>query len=135
MLLQQALVDKRCYAVQNINVQITLGVADSLRDLERAASGKDTEPGEEPLLGFRQEVVAPVDCAAEGLVARRYITCSPCKKLQSVGQSPEERLGGKETNPGSGQFDGQGQPFESSADQCHIRRRLIGEGEVGLCCL
>jgi hypothetical protein len=59
----EALVDERLQHVQ-------VGVAHGLGGLERTASGEDREPGEQPLLVFPEELVAPLNCRAERLLAR-----------------------------------------------------------------
>jgi hypothetical protein len=58
----KALLDERLQGVERCR-------ADLVRGLERAPAAKDCQAGEEPLLLRRQQVVGPVDCCSQCLLA------------------------------------------------------------------
>ena len=65
-LAQQALVDERAEEIHHLaEPQPFRGAAHGLGRLERAAAAEDAEPGEQLLLTLVQELVAPVDRAAQ----------------------------------------------------------------------
>src|SRR5215831_16181019 len=68
-LAEEALVHQRGDGFEDIGVEVFLRIADSFRGLESADTGEDGEPAEELLFGGRQQVVAPVDGAAERTLA------------------------------------------------------------------
>jgi hypothetical protein len=53
---------------------VEVGLADGFGGLQPAPAGEDREPREQRLLRLVQEPVAPVDRAAERLLARRQVT-------------------------------------------------------------
>ena len=79
---EQAVVDERGDAVEDVDAEVLAGVADGLGRLERAAAGEDREAPEQRLLGRRQQVVAPVDRAAQRLLALRQVARAAGQQLE-----------------------------------------------------
>src|SRR5262249_41025439 len=68
-LLQQALRDQRAHAVEYVDAERAVRVADVLGSLEGAAADEDRETPEQRLLLGVEQVVAPGDRASERLLA------------------------------------------------------------------
>ncbi len=91
--LQQALIDERGHRVQDHFCSLAQFSADGLSCLQCAAAGKDGEPPEElPLLGV-QQLVAPLDSVAQGLLPLRHIARTARQYLQALAQPRQQRLG------------------------------------------
>src|SRR2546425_6457328 len=117
-LLQQALVDKRGDCIQDWLHLIARHAAHRLDGLERATTGKDREPPEKPLLVGIEEVVAPGNSIAEGLLPRGPIAFLTRQDSQALPQPCEERLRWKQFDARCRQLDGQWQPIQMGTDFC-----------------
>src|SRR5207253_8376476 len=105
-LLQQALVDKRGHCIQDWLHFIAKRAANRLDGFQRATTRKDREPPEKPLLLGIEEVVAPGNGIAQGLLPRWRIACPTCQHCQPLSQSCEERLRRQQFAAGRSQLDG-----------------------------
>ena len=93
---EQAVVDERGDAVEDVDAQVLAGVADGLGRLERAAAGEDRQAAKELLLGRCQQVVAPLDragAASAGVPAGRARRRSAARAAVRCG--PAVRAGGR----------------------------------------
>lgn len=69
----QAAVYERSDAVQYLNVQVAVGIADLLGRLQREPTDERSKPSEKHLFGRPEKIVAPGDCVPECLLAGRQI--------------------------------------------------------------
>ena len=92
-------------------------IRDGLRRLDRPAAGEDAEAGKEHLLLRGQQIVAPGDSGADGLLPCRGIPRSSAELQQSRRQPLQECGGREETRPRGGQFYGQRETVETATDQ------------------
>jgi hypothetical protein len=90
---EQAVGDQPGQGVQDRRVRVAVGVADGLGGRQRAAAGEHSQPGQQPLLGRIQQVVAPVQGGPQRLLAGRQVTGPPGQQLQAVLQPCLEVLG------------------------------------------
>ena len=95
LLPQQALVDQRRDAVEDVQAEVAIRVADRLGRLERAASDEDREATEEALLLIVEQVVAPGDRVAE-----RPLTLG--QVAGAAGQQRQAGAPGGPASPGAG---------------------------------
>src|SRR5262249_22536542 len=82
---EHALVDQRSEGIE-------VGIYDALRRFERAAAAEDPESSEEPLFADAEQVVAPVDRGAEGLLTRIGVTTA-LQQIEICREPPQELLG------------------------------------------
>jgi hypothetical protein len=122
------LVDQGGQAVQDVEAQL-LRVADGLGRLQGPAAGEHRQPGEQPPLGAREQVVAPGDGAAQGPLPVREGPGPGGQQGQAPLEPGQDLLGGQHLGPGRGQLDGQGQPVEPGRDLGHRRGVLGGQPE------
>src|SRR6266567_6793439 len=106
-LLQQALVEKRGNGIQGWLHLIAKRAAHRLDCWKPATTGKDREPPEKPLLVGIEEVVAPGDGIAEGLLPRGPIAFPTRQDSQRLVQPCEERLRWQQFDARCCQLDGQ----------------------------
>src|SRR5207302_3477454 len=92
------------------------GGTDRLGGVHGAAASEDGEPAEERLFGGREQVVAPRDGAAQGLLPLGQVARAASQQRQPAGEAREQRLGRQEAGAGGGQLDRQRQPVELGAD-------------------
>src|SRR5215207_5300095 len=74
LLAHEALVDQGCDPLQHVDLEVDIRVAHHLGRLEREAAGEDREPTEERAFALVEQVVAPGDRTAQGLLAGREVT-------------------------------------------------------------
>src|SRR6266702_112889 len=134
-LLQQALVDKRSHCIQDWLHLIAKRAAHRLNGLERATTGKDREPPEKPLLLGIEEMVAPGNGIAEGLLPRGPIAFPTRQYSQPLAQTCEERLRWQQFDARCRQLDGQWQTIQMGTDFCDGEGIRIGYLEIRLDCL
>ena len=112
---EEALVDQRLHGVQ-------IGLGDFLGSVQRAAASKHGQPGEQALLLFGEQVVAPCDRCSKRCLAGLSVP-SPLQQVQSLGE-PLEDLGRREdARTGRRQFDGQGEVVERPGE---LGDRIVG---------
>ena len=98
---------------------------------ERPAPDEDREATEEPLLGWREQLVAPIDRRPERLLPCRPIARAAVERQALASHPRQERLGRNHLDPRRGQFDGQRQPVERQTDIGDRARVLVGQREPG----
>ena len=76
LLTEQALGGQRRHPVQDVQPDSAVRVTDRLGCLQRAAADEDPEASVQCLLLGAEQVVAPGDRVAEGLLARRQVACT-----------------------------------------------------------
>ena len=114
---QQALVDERLQRVE-------VGAADLLRGLQRAAAAEDRKPGEELLLPFVEQLVAPLDRAAERALALGQVSRAAGEEPQPLLEPLEDLRRRERLHARGGQLERERQVVEPPAD--------LGDGLVGL---
>ena len=82
--------------------------------MEGAATDKDRESPEEPVLLLSEEVVAPGYGVAQGLLARWHIAGPACQELEPLGKSCQQGLRGEQGDAGGSQFNRQRQPIKAA---------------------
>jgi hypothetical protein len=97
--MHETLVQQCGDAIHNLYRQGVVYIADRLGRLQRAAAREHTQPREQCLLARVQQVVAPIDRVADGLLALRQVAGSAGQELEAVGEAREQRLRGKELDP------------------------------------
>ena len=127
LLAEQAVVDERRDSGES-----SLGAADRLCGLQRAAAREDGELREELTILRSEQVVAPVDRRAESLLPRRLVARAAREQLEAALQPGEQRLRREQLRPRGRQLDRQRQTVEADADLRDRRRVRRGDGEVGL---
>ena len=130
--LQQALVDQRFDAVDDVDTQILFRVGHGLGGLERAAADEDRQAAEQPLFGLAEQVVAPGNRRAQRLLTRRQIPRAAGQDLETALQPPQHRRRRQRLDAGRRQLDGQGQTVQPVADLGNRAPVLAGQREVGL---
>src|SRR5688572_14198603 len=105
-------------------------IRDCLGGLDRPALGKDAESDKELLLLRRQEIVAPGDSGADGLLPFRSIPGPSAELQQSRRQPLQECRRSEETRPRGGQFYGQRETVETATDQGDDLGIRFAYGEV-----
>src|SRR5438445_792680 len=86
-LLNEAFINKRCHAFEDIKSEILFGVADRFDSFQSAATDEGRNSSEQRLLGLAEKFVAPVDCSSQRLLSQRQIFGSARKQLQAALQS------------------------------------------------
>ena len=119
----QALVDERRDPVGNVQADVEAGIADGLRGLEGPAPAEHRQSPEENPFGLVEQVEAPVDRPAQGLLARGQIAGTPDEERQALLEADEDRVGREQLHPRGRQLDGKRQAVESGADRGHRRVR------------
>jgi hypothetical protein len=126
----QRLVDQRGEMVEHAP-WLEPGVAgDRLGELDGEPAGTDAKPSQHGLLVGLEQVVAPFEGGAQGLVARQ-------RRAHAAGQQPEARVevvaNGAEPEgrgPRCRQLDRQRQAVEATADVDDEREARIGDREL-----
>src|SRR5919202_3247180 len=120
-LLYQALVDERCQGIHNSG--ILSRPADSFCCLQRPSAREYGEVGKEPLLLWREETVAPVDGAAEGLLPMGHVSPSAAQHVQrrtrggtpTIAEPRQQHVGRKDLAACRCQLDCKGKPVKPAA--------------------
>ena len=134
----EAVVDEGGQTVQEINAEVAIGVAHGRRRLEGPAASEDAEAAEQGLLGRGEQVVAPGDRGAEGLLARRQVAGAAGEQRQPPVQLTEQRRRREHLAACRREFDGERQPIQVPADRGHRAGIGVTGGEVrsaGACSL
>jgi hypothetical protein len=97
--------------------------------VQREAAGEDGEAAEEELFFRGEEVVAPGDRVAQGLLAEWEVAGTGGEELEAAGEAGSQRLRGEDFDAGGGQLDRQRQPVEAGADLGDGGRVGFGQGE------
>ena len=111
--LDEAVVDERRESVEEAP-----RAAHGLCLLEAPASDEDRQPGKQALLFLREQIQAPLDRRAEGLLALRHVVGAARQQVEAP--EPVEQSGRREhLRPRGGQLDRQREPVQPGADLGH----------------
>ena len=115
-LAQQVVLQQRAHPIQDGARSQASRLGDSLDGRQVAAADEDGEPAEELLHLWGEQLVAPGDGGAHGLLAGRHVARAAGQHLQALGEAGEQGLRREQPGARGRQFDGQGQPVQASAD-------------------
>ncbi len=127
----QRLVHQGRQPLQDVQAEPTR-IAHDFRGLDGPAPHEGRQPGEQPPLGFVQEVVAPGDGVAQGALALGEGPDPGGEEGEAALQPRQHLLGREDLGPGGGQLDGQGQAVEPGGDLGHRRGVLLRDSEPRL---
>ena len=128
--LDQALVDERHQAVEDVAAELGRRPADRLRRGEVAAAREDRQPVEQPPAAVVEQVVAPGDRAAERLLARGQVARAGGQDVELVVEPGQDRVGRQDLDPRGGQLDRQRHAVQPGADGGDRRGVLVGHREA-----
>src|SRR3989442_1559990 len=131
-LLQQAFVEQGCNQVYSGRREIRSLATDRFRSLQRAASNKDGQAPETPLLLDSQEIITPTDGVTQGVLTGGSILPASRQHSKPVGEAPEQCLGRQQFAPRRCQLQGQGQPVQPDADLGYSSRVVLRKDKSGL---
>ena len=117
-LANQTVVDQGGQPVQRVDAEIALRVADRFHGLEAGATPKHRQPGEQTLLGFREQAVTPVDGGPQCALSRWQVACGGSQQVKPA-QPGINRLRSQHLDPACSQLDGEWQAVETGADVSH----------------
>ena len=115
-----------------VGIDVASG-ADRLDGLERAPAGEDGEAAEERALGLGEEIEAPVDERAEGLLAWDGGAAAGGEKVKAVVEPLDDLLEGEDADAGGGELDGERDAVEPPADLRDEVDVVVGERKGGAC--
>ena len=127
---QQALVDERRQALEEVEPELRAGSHTAVADFRLEPADEDRDPREERLLDRVEEVVAPVDRAAQRLLAGRQVARPAGQDREALPQPREEGLRREQLDPGGCQLDREREPIEARAQLGHRGRVLVRHREV-----
>src|SRR4030081_281316 len=93
-----------------------MGEANRFNILQSEATSEDAYAPQQALLQRRQQVVAPVDCQAEGLMTRERCAASSGEQSEAVAQTVEDLLWAEGAGPDRSKLDCERQPVEAPAE-------------------
>ena len=125
--LDQALVDERHQAVEDVHADLGRRPADRFGRGEVAATGEDRQPIEQSLAAVVEQVVAPGDRAAQRLLTLGQVARPGRQDVELVIEPDEDRVGAEQLDPGRGQLDRERHAVEPCADRGDGRRVLVGD--------
>ena len=100
--LEQVFVQQRGHPVQHPCALPTKRTRKLLDSFQGSATHEDREQAEEALFLFGEQLVAPRDRIAQGVLASRQIAWSTRQELQAVLQSVQQGWQGEQCEPGGG---------------------------------
>jgi hypothetical protein len=103
---------------------------DDLRGLECESTGEDAQTSEEELLRRIEQIVGPVDECAQRLLPWHRIAISARKELEPVVEPVADLLDAQNTDASRSELECERDAVESSTDLAHLRRVVIGQGEL-----
>ena len=130
-LADQAFVHHGRHSIEDVEAEIFLGVADGLDGFESAATEESGEPAEEFLFRFVEEIVAPIDGVAKGLLASGEIASAAGEELQTTGEPGAQGRRREELDAGGGEFDGERKTIQASANFGDGGGVFFGEFKIG----
>ena len=129
----ERLVDQPRDEVDDLAARDRAAGADVLGRLEGEAAGEDRQPAEEQALLAVEQVVAPLDGGAQGLLARARGAAAGGEDVEAVAQAGGDLLEREGGDARRGQLDGQRHAVQAPADL--LDRRLVvlagAEARVG----
>src|SRR5258708_36751676 len=112
----ETLIDKGSTPPQHIQRLLALISANKRSRLKSTTTDKDGKPPEEALLLGRQQVVAPLESIAQGLLATGQIPCTSLQNRKTTGEASGQGLRRQELDACCRQFDSQRQAVQADAD-------------------
>ena len=106
--------------------------ADRLRRLAGTTAGEHGQPGQEPLLGFVEQVVGPVDRGPQRLLAFHRPAPPPASRSNRRSNADGQLRRAHRRHPRRGQLDRQGHPVETTTHLPHRRPVRRTEHEIGV---
>ena len=129
-LAQQTLLDERPEAIEDRFLELVAGT-DRLDCVEPGSTCEHGQAPEEGALVLGEKVVAPVDRAAQRLLAFGPVPRSAGEEPKAIAEPREHGLGREDVDAGSRQLDRQRQTVQAGTDLGHGRRVLVGHLEIG----
>ena len=128
---EQALVDERRDAIEDIDADIARGATDAVGQVQVAATDEHGQAVEQPAGAGFEQVVAPRDRAPQRLLALRQVPRARGEQREVVLEPRDDLFGRQELDPCGGELDGQRHPVEPRGDPADCRRVCIRELECG----
>lgn len=128
--LEKILIHERRKAVEEVHAEIAGGIADGFGGFERAAADESGEAAEEAALGLVEEIVAPVNRVAKGLLAFGKIEGAAGEELEAALEAIEDSGGRKNAGAGGGELDRQREAVEARADVADGGSVIRRDGKV-----
>ncbi len=125
----QAVIAQLLQRRQNLGAQVR--AADRLDLGEARAAGEDRKAAEQAARRGPQQVVAPEDRRAQGLLPGRQVPGASGQEGQAGAEAGQQGGGREKADPRRGQFQGQGQPVQAADDPGHRGRVFRGQMETG----
>ena len=100
------------------------------RRLQGEAPDEHRQRAEQAAIGLLEQVVAPLDGPAQGLLPGRQVASAADEQREPAVQAVEEGRRREQLDAGSGELEGQGQPVQPAADGRHVGAVGGGEGEA-----
>ncbi len=105
---------------------------DHARGLQCEAPGEDRQPAQHHALGFGQQLVAPVKCPSQGLMARQCGAAAPGKEPETVVEPGRKSLYPKRRGTGRRKLDRQRDAVETTTNSGDRERRACVRRKVRL---
>ena len=125
-LLNEAPVHERRHAFEYVHVQIAMRIADRFRTLDRTGTGEHREPAKEPPFGLAEQLVAPVDRLAEGLLPDGKVAPAAGQDVEAALEAGSNLHGGQDAGARRRQLDCERQAIDAGTnlrDCCRVLRR------------
>jgi hypothetical protein len=100
-----------------------------LRCLQAEAADEDGKAAKDQLRVRSEEIVAPGDGVAQGLLAGRGIARASAQQVESLTEPLPQRFRGEQSHPRRGELDGQRQSIQPAHDLGDDGTRLVGQDE------
>ena len=105
---------------------------DGRRGVKRPTADEDRELAKERARRLVEEVEAPVDRGAEGLMARHRVLTAAAQHAKPLVQLFRELFGREQLHPRRGQLDGQRNSVNPPADFGHEGRIAVGKRKAAV---
>src|SRR5215213_9996556 len=123
-----------CWVVQRLAVYVWHLIPDTrhpFRGVECESTDEYRETAEEGLLGIVEQVVAPPNRIAHGLLPQGQVTRAAAEQWQSQFQAFQQCGRGQDFDPGGRKLDRERESIDPIDDVGNRRQRLGGEAEIG----
>src|SRR6266536_101047 len=126
----QILVQQRGDAIQYINAQIGVRIAERFGNRHGPSRHKRGEPPEEPLLGLVEQIMAPGDRAEQRLLTNGEIPRPTRQQWEPPTEPRQQRLWREQLTSSRRQLDGERQPIQPDASLRYGRGVPLGKRKV-----
>ena len=126
---QETLLNQRRQSLKGIDSQLSRA-ADRLDRVQRPSAGEDGEPAQQPLLRRLQQLVAPVDRAAQRLLTGGQIPRTAAQEREPASEPSQDRLRTEDACPCGSELDRQWQAVQAGHDLGDRRHGFVGDREV-----